>query len=123
MEIELKKSSVFSVAILKESASLSLKQFFPLLGAWTVSLFGPVMLMGVGVIVGLIIDKMIFHLKDAGPASLLGLVIPGLLIAGFYAGWIFVTLKIARQESVQMCIRDRQLPWRYFEIHNVFHVR
>jgi uncharacterized membrane protein len=32
------------------------------------------------------------------------------LIAGFYAGWIFVTLKIARQESVQMTNLFRPIP-------------
>ncbi len=110
MEIQLKKSSVYSLAVLKESGLLSMKQFFPLLGAWIISLFGPVVLMGIGVMVGLLIDKMLFHLKDAGPASLIGLVIPGLLIGGFYAGWIFITLKIARQDSVQMTNLFRPIP-------------
>ena len=102
MEIELRKNSLFSLELLKESGTLSLQQAFPLVGAWAVSLFGPVVLMGVGALVGLFIDKMIFHTKDAGPASLLGLLIPGLLIGGFYAGWIYITLKIARRDKVHI---------------------
>ena len=88
---------------------LSLQQFFPLVGAWIVSLFGPVALMGIGALLGIMIDKMIFHLRDPGPASLLGLLIPGLLIGGFYAGWIFITLKIARRDQVRMSFLFRPI--------------
>ncbi|CAN5600983.1 hypothetical protein BH10CYA1_BH10CYA1_11320 [soil metagenome] len=102
MEIELRKNSLFSLELLKESGTLSLQQAFPLVSAWVVSLFGPVILMGVGALVGLFIDKMILHTKDAGPASLLGLLVPGLLIGGFYAGWVFITLKIAKRDKVSI---------------------
>jgi hypothetical protein len=102
MQLELKKNSASSMALLKETGTVSLAQCFPLIGAWFISLFGPVFLMGVGAVIGLFIDKMIFHLKDAGPASLLGLLVPGLLIGGFYAGWIHITLKIARHERVNI---------------------
>lgn len=104
MEIELRKNSLFSLELLKEAGTISLQQAFPLVSAWVLSLFGPVVLMGIGCFVGLLIDKMILHTKDAGPASLLGLLIPGLMIGGFYAGWIFITLKIARQDTVNIAM-------------------
>lgn len=109
MEIELRKNSLTSLELLKEAGNVSLKQAFPLVSAWLVSLFGPVVLMGVGCMVGLLIDKMILHTRDTGPASLLGLLLPGLLIAGFYSGWIFITLKIARRDKVSIAMLFRPL--------------
>lgn len=102
LQIDVKKNSLFSVEVLKESGTVSLQQIFPLVSAWFVTLFGPVVLMGIGAFVGLLIDKMIFHTRDAGPASFVGLLIPGLMIGGFYAGWIYTTLQIARGNKVSI---------------------
>lgn len=77
-----------------------MQQIFPLVGAWMVSLFVPVFIMACGIFVGLLIDKALLHLKDPGPASFIALVVPGALIGGFYAGWIQVTLNVARRERV-----------------------
>jgi hypothetical protein len=102
VELELKKNSLVSVELLKESGRVSLQQIFPLISAWCVTLFGPVIFMGLGAFVGLLIDKILFHAREAGLASVIGVGIPGLFICGFYAGWIYTTLRIARQEKTSI---------------------
>ncbi|MFN8555253.1 MAG: hypothetical protein U0103_27630 [Candidatus Obscuribacterales bacterium] len=102
MELQVRKNSQFSFELLKEASTMSVQQIFPLLSAWFVTLLGPVAVMGVGAFVGLLIDKIIFHAREAGLASVIGVGIPGLFICGFYAGWIYTTLRIARQEKTNL---------------------
>lgn len=102
MELQVRKNSQYSFDLLKEASNLSLQQIFPLLTAWFVTLLGPVAVMGLGAFVGLLIDKIIFHSREAGLASVIGVGIPGLFICGFYAGWIYTTLRIARQEKTNL---------------------
>lgn len=101
MQLQLAKSTIHSLDVLKDSFCLGLKQFFPLLGAWFFSLGGPVFLLGVGVVVGQIIDRLHGY-RQAGPATLVGLIVPGLIIGCCWAGWTYVTLKIARGLPVKV---------------------
>lgn len=110
MQLEVRKNGNYSFQVFKESGSLSLQQIFPLLTAWFVTLLGPVILMGIGALSGLLIDKIIFHTREAGLASVIGVGIPGLFIAGFYAGWIYTTLRVARGESTSFGHLFRPLP-------------
>lgn len=96
MELEVvKKTGNYTMEVMKQSGLLSVRQFFPLLVAWALTLLGPLCLGGVSVILGLIADKLMGFQHPAW-ATLLGLVVPVLLIGWFWAGWIYVTLKIAR---------------------------
>ncbi|RTL34936.1 MAG: hypothetical protein EKK48_30635 [Candidatus Melainabacteria bacterium] len=110
MELQVRKNSQFSFELLKEASTMSVQQIFPLLSAWFVTLLGPVAIMGVGAFVGLLIDKIIFHAREAGLASVIGVGIPGLFICGFYAGWIYTTLRIARQEKTNLGHLFRPFP-------------
>ncbi|HEY9783998.1 MAG TPA: hypothetical protein V6D17_01260 [Candidatus Obscuribacterales bacterium] len=96
-----KKYSIYSLSVLKDSWILSLKQFFPLFGAWLVSLGGPILILVLGVFGGLAIDHL-WGFKHAGPATLVGILLPGLFIGCFWAGWALVSLKIARRLPVRM---------------------
>ena len=99
MKLELAKSSVHSLDVLKNSGNLLLQNFFPLLFGWALSLGLPVAILLTGVLVGRIVDQIAIH--KAGYATLVGLLIPGLLISAFWTGWNKITLKVARAERVR----------------------
>lgn len=96
MELEVvKKTGNYSLDVFKQSWLLGARQFIPLVIAWALTLAGPLFIGGCTVTLGLIADKLMGFNHPAW-ASLLGLIIPVLLIGWFWAGWIYVTLKIAR---------------------------
>lgn len=97
----IKARAIYAVDTLKETAVLSFQQWFPLLLGWFMSLGGPVALLGIFAIVCAILDNMFFHTK-AGWFTLMGLLVPGVLIGWLYAGWILITLKVARKLPIRM---------------------
>lgn len=97
----IKRRTTYALGTLKESWILCFKEFFPLFLSWGASLAGPVLLLGIGVVTGGIIDKMM-GFKHAAWATLAGLLIPGMLIGWLWAGWIFISLKVARDIPVKM---------------------
>jgi hypothetical protein len=105
----IKARAIYAVDTIRETAVLSFQQFFPLLIGWFVSLGGPVALLAFGAIVGAILDKMVFHTK-AGGFTLIGLLIPGLLIGWFYGGWALLTLKVARRLPISVKDLFRPIP-------------
>ena len=55
-----------------------LSSISPLFGAWLVSLGGPVLLLIIGVALGVAFNRM-SGLRHGGPATLVGLLIPGVV--------------------------------------------
>jgi len=91
-----------ALAILKQGAmrtAPSVGCAFRLIFGWFFSLFVPVSLLGLGIWMGTLTDKM-HGMKDGGPYTMLGTLIPGCLIAAFYAGWIKMCLDAADQKTV-----------------------
>lgn len=110
MKLELvKKRSVYALDTFVDSWVLGAKKFFPLLGAWAICLFVPVVLLVLGVLGGLALDALNgFH--RGGLFTLIGLLIPGVMIGWMWAGWNYVCLKIARGIPVKMTDVFRPLP-------------
>ncbi|MBZ0185539.1 MAG: hypothetical protein K8F91_04740 [Candidatus Obscuribacterales bacterium] len=97
MEIQLvKERTVYALGTFSQSWVCCFKEFFPLFGAWFVSTFMPVVFLVITVALGLGLDMGVIGKEGPGWWTLLGLVIPGVLIGCFYAGWIYVALKVAR---------------------------
>lgn len=94
-----KDKAVYAVDTLKQSATLTLQNIMPLLLAWVVSLAGPVVLLAIMAPVGALIDHAL-GFRTAGLGTLVGLLIPGVMIGGFYAGWIYVCLKASRGQRI-----------------------
>lgn len=90
-----KDKAVYAVETLKQSGTVTVQNIVPLLLAWLVSLAGPVVLLAIMAPIGALIDHAM-GFRTAGLGTLIGLVVPGLMIGGFYAGWIYVSLKAAR---------------------------
>lgn len=105
----IKARAIYAVDTLKETAILTFQQFFPLLLGWFMSLGGPVVLLGILAFVCAMLDHMVFHTKNSW-FTLLGLVVPGVLIGWLYAGWILITLKVARKLPIRMGDLLRPLP-------------
>lgn len=102
MQIELaKERSRYAISTFAQSWVLTFKEFFPLFGAWFVSTFMPVVILVFSVLAGLGIDKLIFHTSFAGWWTLAGLLVPGFMLGWLYAGWIYVSLKVARRIPVK----------------------
>lgn len=102
LKLELiKQRSTYAVETFLESWMVGAKKFFPLMGAWAITLLLPVIFMIIGVFVGLAIDFVI-GFKKGGLFTLLGLLIPGALMGWLWPGWMYVCLKIARGVDVKM---------------------
>jgi len=101
---------MYAVETLKETALLGFHQFFPLLIGWLVALGAPVFLLIIGTIVGGMLDHMLFHMKTAGLCTLIGLLVPGIMIGWFYGGWILITLKVARKLPIALSDLFRPMP-------------
>ena len=106
----IKARAVYAIGTLKETAVLSFHQFFPLLLGWAISLGGPVFLLLVSGIVGGILDHSLLHAHGPSIFTLAGLLTGGALIGGFYAGWILLTLKVARGLPIRVSDIIRPLP-------------
>lgn len=106
----IKARAVYAVDTLKQTAVLSFHQFFPLLLGWAISLGGPVFVIIISGIIGGILDHAIFHARGPGLCTLVGLLTGGALIGGFYAGWIVMTLKVARGLPIKVSDILRPLP-------------
>lgn len=101
MEYQLIKSrTTYALGTVKDAWVLCFHEFFPLFIAWAASLAGPVLLLGLGVVVGGVADRMM-GFKHAAWGTLGGLLVPGLLIGWLWAGWIYVSLKVARSVPVK----------------------
>jgi hypothetical protein len=96
-----KDRTTYALNTFKDSWLSCIPSFIPLVLAWAASLLGPCILLGVGVACGQIFDHMVLHAREASWGTLIGLVVPGSLIAWLWAGWIYVTLKVARGMPVQ----------------------
>lgn len=105
----MKRRANYALETMRESWVLSFRQFFPLFLAWAASLAGPVFLLGLGLLGGGLIDHMMGS-RSAGLATLIGFIVPGFLIGWLYAGWILVSLKVARGLNVKMVDMFRPLP-------------
>lgn len=110
MKLDLvKKRSTYALDTFVDSWVLGARQFFPLLGAWAITLLVPVILMVVGVACGLGIDALNgFH--KGGLFTLIGLLVPGLMIGWMWPGWMYVCLKLARGIPVKFTDVFRPLP-------------
>jgi hypothetical protein len=106
----IKARAVYAIGTLKETASLSFHQFFPLLLGWAISLGGPVFLLIISGVIGGILDHAVMHARGPGIFTLIGLLTGGALIGGFYAGWILLTLKVARGLPIKVTDIFRPLP-------------
>ena len=103
------KRTEYAISTFIESWLTGAKEFFPLLGAWFVTLVIPVILLVVGVVSGLAIDAM-NGFNQGGLFTLIGLIVPGLMIGWMWTGWMYVCLKIARGIPVKVTDVFRPLP-------------
>lgn len=91
-----KRRSGYALETFIETWSISARRFFPLFGAWLVSLALPVVVLIVTVFGGLAIDFTVLRADHASWGTLLGLLIPGLVIGWLWGGWNYITLKVVR---------------------------
>lgn len=110
MKLELvKKRSGYALDTFVDSWVIGARKFFPLLGAWALTLLLPVLLMVVGTIAGLGIDTM-QGFKHGGVFTLIGLLVPGIMIGWMWPGWMYFCLKLARDIPVKWTDLFRPLP-------------
>jgi hypothetical protein len=114
-----KRRTAYAIETFMESWVLSARRFFPLFGAWILTLAGPVFLFIVGVMVGLFFDQSTMGSALAwgsvgsvfvGWGTFLGFLLPGMMIGWLYASWIMVSLKIARGLDLKPFDLVRPLP-------------
>ncbi len=114
-----RKRTVYAVDTFVNSWVLSARRFFPLFGAWALTVAGPVFICIVGVIAGFLFDQSAWGAKIAwalvgqyhvGWGVLSGFVLPAVLIGWLYAGWIMVSLKVARGLDIHWMDLFRPLP-------------
>lgn len=104
----LKRRGMYALDTMRLAWILTFKQFMPLFIGWAASLGGPVLMLGLGVFVGALMDHAIFH--HAAWFTLIFTLIPGLLIGWMYAGWILISLKVAREIAPRFSDLFRPLP-------------
>lgn len=96
VELELvKKRTTYSLATFFETWTLTFRRFFPLFAAWAVSGALPVAIMVVTVVTGGVLDW-INGATHPSWWTLIGILIPAVVMGWFWAGWHFVALKVAR---------------------------
>lgn len=83
------------------AAISSSKIAFGLILAWFLALLLPCTLIGVGVMMGTITDKLL-GFKQAGPFGFVGTAFPGLVFASLNAGWNTICLKAADGKEFKM---------------------
>lgn len=105
-----KRRTVYTLDTFQESWVLTFQRFFPLFGAWIVTVAGPVTLLVVGVCLGVGVDFLVFHAEKASWATLAGLLVPGALIGWLYSGANYVYLKIARRIPIRFSDFLRPIP-------------
>jgi hypothetical protein len=93
-----KDRAVYAIATLKDSWVLTIRRFFPLFLSWVASWAIPIALLVVGLVVGISADAATGWKYGV---IVLGLLIPGSLIAWMWAGWNLVCLKVARGLDVR----------------------
>ena len=110
MKLELaKRRSTYALGTFADTWTLTVRRFFPLFLGWIATLAIPVTIMVITVITGGILDWN-SGWEHAGWWTLAGLLIPGFMIGGLWAGWNFIALKVVRGLPVKWTDIFRPLP-------------
>ena len=105
-----KKRSEYAVATFTDTWTMSIRKFFPLFLGWFVSLGLPVCILVVTVIGGMVFDWKMWGMMHGGYGTLAALFFSLCTIGGFWAGWNFIALKVARGIDVKATDLFRPLP-------------
>lgn len=105
----MKRRAIYAAETLRDSAVLTFKQFFPLLGAWALTVAVPVGVLFFGIMAAMMADRMA-GFREGGFATLAVLVSGIAVLGALFAGWIVISLKVARGLACKMSDLIRPVP-------------